>query len=64
MQDDPRETIRRLATLAGMPLSEERIDALALALPFVQAGIAALAAVDYGEAEPAGRFRARPQSAR
>jgi hypothetical protein len=64
MQDDPRETIRRLATVAGMPLPEERIAALSLALPFVQVGIVALSAVDYGEAEPASRFRLRPQPAR
>ena len=64
MQDDPRETVRRLATLAGMPLPEERIAAMALALPFLQAGFAALAAVDYGEAEPAGRFRPRLQAER
>ena len=64
MQDDSRETIRRLATLTGMPLPEERIAALALALPFVQTGFAALAAVDYGEVEPAGRFRPRLQAER
>ncbi len=61
MQDDPRETIRRLATLAGMTLSEERIAALVPALPFVQAGLAALASVDYREAEPASRFRPLPE---
>ncbi len=64
MQDDPRDTIRRLAALAGMPLPEERIAALAATLPFVQAGIAALAGVDYREAEPAARFRPRPQAPR
>ncbi len=61
MQDDPRETIRRLAALAGMPLPEERIAALVPVLIFVQAGLAALAGVDYREAEPAGRFRPRSQ---
>ncbi len=64
MQDEPRETVRRLATLAGMPLPEERIATLALALPFVQTGFAALAAVDYGEVEPADRFRPRLQAKR
>jgi hypothetical protein len=64
MQDDPQETIRRLATLAGMPLPDERIAALALALPFVQVGVAALAVVDYGEVEPAGRFRPDSQAGR
>jgi hypothetical protein len=62
MQDDPRETIRRLAALAGMPLPEERIAALVPALSFVQAGLAALAGVDYRQAEPAGRFRPRSQA--
>ena len=57
MQEDPRETVRRLAALAGVPLSDERIVTLALLLPAVQAGVAALAAIDYRQAEPAGRFR-------
>lgn len=61
MQDDPREITRRLAALAGIPLSEERITALALTLPFVQVGLTALTAVDYREAEPAGPFRPRPE---
>ncbi len=64
MQDDPRDTIRRLAALAGMPLPEERIAALAATLPFVQAETAALAGVDYREAEPAARFQPRPQAPR
>ncbi len=64
MQDDARETIRRLATLAGVPLTQERIDALALTLPFVQTGVATLADIDYREAEPAGRFRPRPEAPR
>ncbi len=62
MQDEPRETIRGLAALGGVALSEERIAALAATLPFLQAGIAALAGVDYREAEPAARFRPRPQA--
>ncbi len=64
MQDDARETIRRLAALAGVPLTQERIDALALALPFVQTGVAALADIDYREVEPASRFRPRPEAPR
>lgn len=59
MQEDPRETVQRLASLAGVPLSDERVAALALVLPAVLPAIAALAAVDYGETEPAGRFRPR-----
>ena len=61
MQDDAQETIRRLAALAGVPLREERLDALALTLPFVQTWMAALADIDYHEAEPAARFRPRPE---
>ena len=61
MQDDARETIRRLAALAGVPLTQERIAALALTLPFVQTGVAALADIDYLEVEPAARFRPRPE---
>ena len=64
MQDDARETIRRLATLAGVPLTQERIAALALTLPFVQTVVAALADIDYREAEPAARFRPRPGAPR
>jgi hypothetical protein len=64
MQDDARETIRRLAALAGVPLTQERITALALTLPFVQTGVAALADIDYREAEPAARFRPRPEAPR
>ena len=64
MQDDPRETISRLALLVGVPLTQERIAALALTLPFVQTGIAALADIDYREAEPAARFRPPPEAPR
>ena len=64
MQDDHRDTIRRLAALAGVPLPEERIAALATILPFVQAGTAALNGVDYREAEPAACFRPRPRAPR
>ena len=63
MQDEPSITIRRLAALAGMPLTEERIAALSPALTSVQAGLAALASVDYRESEPADRFRPRPSAA-
>jgi len=64
MDDDPRGTVRRLAALAGIGLPEERIAALARALPSVQAQIARLADLDYREAEPAGRFRPRPEAPR
>ncbi len=62
MQNDPQETIRRLAALAGVPLTQERIAALALTLPFVQTGVAALADIDYREVEPVARFRPRPEA--
>jgi len=62
MQDDPRDTARRIAALAGVHLAEERIAALALALPFVQAGVAALAAVDYRDADPTAQFPPRPKA--
>jgi Asp-tRNA(Asn)/Glu-tRNA(Gln) amidotransferase C subunit len=64
MDDDHRETIRRLAALADIPLSEDRIAALVTTLPFVQAQIARLADLDYGEAEPAGRFRPQREEQR
>ncbi|MBI2913483.1 MAG: hypothetical protein HYY03_06145 [Chloroflexi bacterium] len=62
MDEDPRDSARSLADLAGVPLTRERIAALALALPIVQAGQQALASVQYGEVEPACRFRP-PRSA-
>ena len=64
MEDDPRETVRRLAALAGVPLSEERIATLAQVLPFIQAQVARQADLDCREAEPAGRFRPRPEAPR
>jgi len=64
MEDDPHETIRRLAALAGVPLSEERITVLVPILPFVQTQVARLADLDYRDAEPAGRFRPRPEASR
>ncbi len=64
MQDDARETIRRLAALAGVPLTQERIDALALTLPFLQTRLATLADIDYRQVEPAARFRPRPEASR
>ncbi len=57
MDEDPRDAARSVARLAGVPLTRERIAALALTLPMVQAGQQALASVEYGEAEPACRFR-------
>ena len=62
MQDDPRDTARRIAALAGVHLAEERVAALALALPFVQAVVAALATVDYRDADPTAPFPPRPKA--
>ncbi|MEX0801033.1 MAG: hypothetical protein WD379_07450 [Dehalococcoidia bacterium] len=61
MQDDARETVRKLAAQASLPLPADRLDSLAVTLPVIQAGIAALAAVDYGNAEPADRFPPPPR---
>lgn len=61
---DDREIVRRLAALAGVPLSEERIAALARTLLFVQTQVARLADLNYREAEPAGRFRPRSEEPR
>ena len=52
MQDNPRDTVRRIAALAGVQLAEERSADLVLSLPFVQVAVAALAAVDYRDADP------------
>jgi Asp-tRNA(Asn)/Glu-tRNA(Gln) amidotransferase C subunit len=64
MEDDAHKTVRHLAALAGVPLSEERITALVPTLPFVQTQIARLAELDYHGAEPAGRFRPHPEAPR
>ena len=62
MQDDSLDTARRTAALAGFHLAEERVAALALALPFVRAAVAALAAVDYRDADPAAPFPPLPKA--
>ena len=62
MQDIPHDTTRRIAALAGVPLAEERVAALALTVPFIQAVVAALAAVDYRDADPATPFPPRPKA--
>ena len=60
MQDDPRDTVRRIAALTGVQLAEERSADLVLSLPFVQAVVASLAAFDYRDADPSTPFP--PQS--
>lgn len=64
MKDDPRETVRDLAALARIPLSDDRIGALVPSLTFVQTQVALLAEVDYGAAEPAGPFPPRTRAPR
>lgn len=58
MMDDKRlgET-RRLAGLAAIPLADQRVPALAASLEFTRVIAEALARLDYGEVEPACRFR-------
>jgi Asp-tRNA(Asn)/Glu-tRNA(Gln) amidotransferase C subunit len=62
MQDNPRDTVRRIAALAGVQLAEERIDALVFSLPFVQLAVAELAAVDCRDADPAAPFPPRTKA--
>ena len=57
MQEDPRDTVRALAALAGVPMTAQRVAAAALTLPLVKASADALYGIDYGETEPACRFR-------
>jgi hypothetical protein len=57
MQDDPRDTVRSLAALAGVPMSEERVAALAMVFRQFEPAMRRLSALDYGDAEPAARFR-------
>ena len=62
MQDDPLDTARRTSALAGLRLAEDRVAALALTVPFIQAVVAALAAVDYRDADPATPFPPTPKA--
>jgi hypothetical protein len=57
MQEDLRDTVRKLAGVADVPMSEDRVAALAVLFRFLQPSITLLAEIDYGVAEPAGRFR-------
>lgn len=49
--------IQELARLAGIELPEERAAPLIPSQPALQDAARALAAVDYGDVEPSGRFR-------
>lgn len=57
MQEDPHEFARVLTTLAGLPMTEERMAAVAAVLPFLHGGSEALSTIDYGEIEPAPALR-------
>lgn len=57
MEPDPATSLPLIFELAGLPLSEERRALMAGALPLARAATAALAAPNYGEIEPASRFR-------
>ncbi len=56
MQQDPREYVRMLTALAGIPITAEHIAAVALALPLIHGGCEAVAGLEYGDLEPAPRF--------
>jgi hypothetical protein len=60
MTEQIRNDIHTLMRLAGLPLPEERVPRLSAGLQLTAETARALAAIDYGEAEPAGRFRAPP----
>ena len=62
MREDPHEFVRVLAALAGLPVTAERIAAIAAILPFLHAGNEDLSAIDYGEIEPAPAFRLRREA--
>ena len=62
MQEDPHEFARVLTALAGLAMSEERIAAIAAVLPLLHGGAEALAAIEYGEIEPAPTLRLRPEA--
>ena len=57
MEEDARDVAGWLAALANVPMTRERIAALARVLPPLRATALALSAVEYHEGEPACRFR-------
>lgn len=50
--------IQELARLAGIELSEERAAGLVIPVRTIEDAARALASIEYGDAEPSGRFRA------
>ncbi len=60
---DPKDEAAVLMALAGIPLPPDRAPALAAGLAGVRRIAGTLARTDFGDAEPAARFRApRPES--
>ena len=62
MREDPSEFARTLTALAGLPMTAERIAAVAAVLPLLHGGAEALSAIDYGEIEPAPTLRLPPEA--
>ena len=57
MSDDS-DQVKQMARRAGITLTDERARALSGALRNLERVAGALAAIDYGAAEPAARFKA------
>jgi len=57
MQDQPTFNVRQFAAAARIPVPEARLPALAAGLATTLDNMARLLALDFGEAEPAPRFR-------
>ena len=57
MSDD-LDHVKQMARRAGIELTDERARGLAGAIRNLERVASALAATDYGEAEPAARFKA------
>lgn len=60
MTAEQESHLQALAAAAGLDLSKERRAVLAASVERVRALLDALAAIDYGDAEPAARFRPLP----
>ncbi len=59
-QNQPLFNVRQFAAAARITVPEARLPALAAGLATTIDTMARLLALDYGDAEPAGRFRAPP----
>lgn len=60
-QDQPMFNVRQFAAAASITVPEARLPALAAGLATTLATMEWLLALDYGDAEPASRFRPPPQ---